>query len=88
MMYAAPHSNSFSALPYFLYPVEGADVPAGWWNNNHAKAHSDFASDFPAIYWPASAAINDINMVQGQTQWWQFSNWRAHNLAIQALNPA
>jgi hypothetical protein len=84
MMYALP-AGVFSATPYLLDPIIGAEIPNGYWNTDHAQAHSDFASEFPAINSISQVSINDINLEQGPDQWWQFSNWQAHNLAVSQL---
>lgn len=85
---AAAQGSSVATINYLLDPLTDVSVPSGWWNSTHAQAHSDFATAFPGIYWPSQIAINDINLAQGPTQWWQFSNWQAHNLANQALTPS
>jgi hypothetical protein len=78
-------STAFSALPYMLYPFGDIQVAAGWWNSDHAQAHSDFASAFPAIAWSSAVNINDINLSQGPDAWWALSNKVAHNIATTVL---
>jgi hypothetical protein len=85
-MYSAiPQSVGFSVVPYLLDPAIGVNIPAGTWNNNHAQAHADFASAFPAITLPSTVSINDINLTQGQDAWWAFSNKMAHDIANTVL---
>ncbi|HEX3522857.1 MAG TPA: hypothetical protein VHT52_12305 [Stellaceae bacterium] len=88
MWRSTPGSNGFSALPYQLYPFGDIQVPSGWWNSDHAQAHSDFASAFPAIAWSSAVNINDINLSQGPDAWWSLSNKIAHDLANTALTGA
>jgi hypothetical protein len=85
-MWNALPAGAYSAVPYNLYPVVGAEIPAGWWNSDHAQAHSDFASAFPAITLPSTVAINDINLSQGPDEWWALSNKVAHDIANTALS--
>lgn len=88
MAYALPNGPGFSGIPYLLDPIIGANVPFGYWNKNHAQAHSDFASANPAIFWPSTAPIVDIDLNSGATKFWAFSNRQLHNLANSALPPA
>ncbi|HEX3524234.1 MAG TPA: hypothetical protein VHT52_19360 [Stellaceae bacterium] len=81
MYQGTPASSGFSVLPYLLDPIGDVQVPAGWWNSDHAQAHSDFASAFPAIAWSSTVNINDINLSQGPDAWWALSNKIAHDLA-------
>jgi hypothetical protein len=87
-MWSATPAGAYSAVPYLLDPIQGADIPSGWWNSNHAQAHSDFASAFPAITLPSTVAINDINLSQGPDEWWALSNKVAHDIATTALTGA
>jgi hypothetical protein len=86
MYRSIPASVGFSGVPYQLDPLTDVSAPAGWWNSNHATAHRDFASAFPAITWPSFVSIADIDLSTGPTTWWAFANWQAHNLANQALS--
>lgn len=87
------HYNMALALPAgstsifpLLDPLSDIAVPSGYWNSDHAQLHSDFASEFQQIYWPSASAINDVNLAEGPMQWWAFSNWQLHNLAIGVLS--
>jgi hypothetical protein len=73
------------AFQWMLDPVVNPQIPAGWWNTNHAQAHANFATAFQRIYWPSAAPIVDINLAQGPTQFWAFQNWNLHNLANSVL---
>lgn len=84
MAYSVPGSY-YPAFSFMLDPMQGTDVPAGDWDTAHAKAHSDFASKFPTIYWPSTVAINDINLDTGATNWWALSNKNLHDLANSVL---
>ena len=86
MYQATGLSTGWSAVPYLLDPIIGAEIPSGWWNSDHAQAHSDFASAFPAITLPSTVAINDINLSQGPDAWWALSNKVAHDIANTALS--
>jgi hypothetical protein len=85
------HRTMTAALPpgftALLDLIQAATVPAGWWNTNHAQAHADFASAFPAINWPSKVAIADINLSTGPTEWWALSNRTLHNIADTMLPP-
>ena len=84
-MYTSIPASGFSALPYLLDPITDVQAPAGWWNTDHAQAHRDFASAFPAINWPSQVSIADIDLSNGPTEWWAFANWQAHNIANSVL---
>ena len=80
----AAEGNS-SALTAILDPITDIEVPAGSWNSDHAQAHADFATAFPAIYWPSTAPIVDINLAQGPTEFWAFQNKNLHDLSESTL---
>jgi hypothetical protein len=87
MFISLPAGTQYSALPYQLDPVIGANVPAGWWNYNHAQAHGDFADAFPAITWPSNVDLVDLNLSEGSRAWWRLSNKQLHDIANTVLKP-
>jgi hypothetical protein len=74
-----------SAVTPILDPIIGANVPAGNWNTDHTRAHADFASAFPGIYWPSTAVLSDIDLGAEGTPFWAFTNRQLHDLALTAL---
>jgi hypothetical protein len=86
MFTAIPAGAGASASPYLLDPVIGAAVPAGYWNFNHATAHSDFANAFPTITWPSNVKLIDLNLSVGSQAWWMLSNRTLHDIANTMLN--
>lgn len=64
-----------------LDPLLDGGVPGGWWDAIHAEAHRDFATAFPAIYWPSTVSISDIDLSTGPTEWWALNNKNLHDLA-------
>lgn len=87
MFTAQPAGTARSALPALLDPSIGAAIPAGWWNFNHATAHSDFADAFPTITWPSVVNLVDLNLSEGAQEWWLLSNRLLHNIANTMLKP-
>ena len=81
MANATPPSGLFPILD----PIQDINVPNGWWDVNHAQAHQDFASAFPAINWPSNVAITDVALSTGPSEWWALSNRTLHNLANTVL---
>ena len=85
MFIGLPAGSAATALPYQLDPIIGTDIPAGWWNFNHAQAHSDFADAFPALTWGSNIALVDINLSEGAQEFWALSNKLLHDLANRVL---
>lgn len=81
-------ADSSTVTVALLDPVLDANVPAGWWDSFHAQLHRDFASAFPAVYWPSVVSIADIDLSSGPTAWWAFSNKNLHDLANGVLPTA
>lgn len=85
MFTSLPAGSGVGANPALLDPVIAAAIPAGWWNFNHSQAHQDFANAFPAVYWPSTVSLADIDLMDGPTQWWGLSNKLLHDLAASLL---
>lgn len=84
-MRAAQASGALTAI---LDPLQTVNLPAGPWNLNHAQLHQDFALAFPAILWPSTSAIADVDLVTGADEFWAFQNRNLHNMALTQLTPS
>jgi hypothetical protein len=87
--------HQWSVLPYFVEPVQHADVLGSQWHMNHQQAHDDFTRTLPSDFGttqvgiPVSQILLESDLSDpGSRAWWTFANHQEHYIANGAVLPS
>ena len=75
--------HQFSALPYFVDPMQNENWPGSKWHRDHQQGHDDARGKLASDQILRDANLND----EKQALWWTFVNHQEHHLQMGALSP-
>lgn len=86
--------DRFSAIPYFLDPMQDVHIPAGDWNTNRQQAQNDAATTLPSYYGAATRGfaapeiLIDTDLTDpASLPWWSFQNHQFLYVATATIQP-
>lgn len=86
--------DRFSAIPYFVDPMQNIGTPASMWHLDHQAAHNDALANLPTQFGASTIGLRiggilrDYNLDNpDQRKWWEFANHQEHFVGGNTISP-